>query len=226
MIVLFLKKGSTTAKINALFINLTWNFSFKELLWVGLDFFPCESGEKADSFLFTYSRSLNNAEENILKPKKQHKTFSSRENDKKELLFWVNNPYAEGDFFLWMDNPFLIIDYKKYLFKDTVIRQFNNNYVLVMTCCELKWALRENEKGKVSVHVFYKRQPVTIRKNTIIYEMYDFFTTITKGLLFKDFIEVLSKRFPVNPQHDLIYIYLTSQTAILHNHKKGLLNEK
>lgn len=60
-------------------------------------------------------------------------------------------------------------------------------------------ALRENEKGKVSVHVFYKRQPVTIRKNTIIYEMYDFFTTITKGLLFKDFIEVLSKRFPCEP---------------------------
>ena len=218
--------GTLTAKMYRSFLKLTYKVPFKDFLSVGIKFFPIEpEGKKLSSKNMKVPETTLSEQEAPEAPSPQKKAT------KKELLLWLERPSLGKGYFTWLDNPslrkellgwfgnpFLIIDKKKYVFKDIVIRQLDENYVLVMTCCDVKWAFRKNKKGTVSVFVFYKGKPVEVKKKSIVSKINVFFSLLTKNLTFENFLADVSKRFPCEPATRFnLYLFdpnTVSQTVI------------
>ncbi len=193
-----IKQGTLTAKIFVSFLKLTYGISFYRFLFVGL-------------------KILSNKSEGQIRPKAATKEelllWLTNPSLSKRCFAWLGNPSLKDELLCWFDNPFLIINNEKYVFQDIVIRQLDRNYVLVMTCCDIKWAFRQNEKGLVSVCGFYRKKPVEIKKKTPISKINRFFTILTKDLTFENFLAAVSNRFSCE-QATRLNLYLFDPNTI------------
>ncbi len=167
-----IKKETPIAKIHAAFIRLTWGMSFKNFISVALKYFPCNS-------LFYNSASANSSHNSQSRMAKAEEKISTKE----DILRWFNNPR-------------LVVSGEEYVFKNIALVQSGKRYVLVLSCEDIKWVLRKNTEGKVSIYAFNNRNPIKIEKGTLNAKIKAFFVDLTRGLPFDFLYLVVSKELP------------------------------
>ncbi len=172
-----IKRKTPIAKIYAAFDKLTWKMSFKDFISVARQYFPCNA--IIQNPIFT-SNSQNSTSDNV---KSSMVKSEEKISTKEDLLRWFNNPR-------------LVVSGEEYVFKHIALMQSGKRYVLVLSCEDVKWALRKNKEGKVSIFAFKNRNPIKIEKGTPNAKIKVFFANLTRGLPFDFLYLVVSKTIP------------------------------